>query len=55
MIQISTKEKAKKALKENQTHSLIMATEVEVVEGNIEEGVVNIEGEGTVEEVEVDQ
>jgi len=45
MILISTKEKVKKVLKENQPHFLIMATEVEVVE-------VNIEGEENTEEEE---
>lgn len=51
MILISTKEKVKKVLKENQPHLLIMATEVEEVEVNIEEEV-NIEGEENTEEEE---
>jgi len=37
MILISTKEKVKKVLKENQPHFLIMATEVEEGEENTEE------------------
>ena len=57
MILISTKEKVKKVLKKNQPHLLIMATEVEEVEVNIEEGVniegeENTEGEGNIEEEE---